>query len=910
METHTEKGKHPQEALPVDALEAVDLAQLAVANALAGIFGGFDIKEFLQVIVDEARTVAGAEYAALGIVGEPGQPFTPWVFSGIGREQAATMGRHPRPVGLLGEVVHAGKSIRLRDLHEHKAFGGFPAHHPEMEGFLRVPIRYRGASRGNLYLANKRGSREFTKEDQESIEMLVERVATALEIGRLRQIEARERTRLELLAKGGPALSESLDYETTLEAIGTLIVPSVAEMCTLVLVDGDGTSRKVIARHVDPDKQKLLEGLLGSRPAGMIPESRREVLNSGQPHLVREITDELLVRTIPDPAHREIVRKVTLKSSVAVPLVLRGKTVGVLEVGESRRRLGEEDLPLVQEIAHLATFAIENARLYQAVEHHEKQQRFLAEVGAALASSLDYQETLASVARLAVRDLADWCVVDLVDNRGRARRLKVVHANSAKAAACEAFQQFPLDRRRPHLASSVLETKQPILMSEVKEGYLESIAQSEERLRTLRELGVRSFMALPLLARDHLLGVLILVSSKPARRYGAEDLSFAEKLAHGAALAVENARLYQTAQRAIQARDAVMGIVSHDLRSPLSAIQMCTELFAKDDPQLVKPVAIIKRSVDVMVRLISDLRDLGSIEAGHLSIRTRPEASAGLVKDAIDGITDAVAQKSLRLVVKMPARDRVLDCDRIRILQVLTNLLSNAIKFTPPGGSITLSMMEAEPGQARFSVEDTGAGIAEADLPHVFERYWQAGTTAHLGTGLGLAITKGIVEAHGGTISVESRVGHGTTFSFTLRLAPDQAVRSHQPTCEASGVRVLVVDDEPNALSALASLLEDEGFVVETAADGLAALAKVRELAPDILVVDVEMPGLKGDDLARDIRNDLPDLPVILMTGHGDQVVATARMELGADYITKPLAIADLVSAIYRGLEKERMNQR
>ncbi|HEX7702531.1 MAG TPA: response regulator, partial [Kofleriaceae bacterium] len=121
-----------------------------------------------------------------------------------------------------------------------------------------------------------------------------------------------------------------------------------------------------------------------------------------------------------------------------------------------------------------------------------------------------------------------------------------------------------------------------------------------------------------------------------------------------------------------------------------------------------------------------------------------------------------------------------------------------------------------------------------------------------------------------------------------------------------AGARVLVVDDEPNALSALATLLEDEGFVVETAANGLVALAKVREFAPDILVVDVEMPGLKGDDLVRKVREDITELPVILMTGHGDHVVAAARIELGASYVAKPFGIDELVSAIYRGLGKER----
>lgn len=753
-------------------LEAVDRAGVAVANALANESSGFHLNEFLQVIVDEARTIANADYAALGIVAEAGQPFSPWVFSGLSREQAAAIGRHPRPVGLLGEVVNTGRAISLRDLHEHQAYRGFPAHHPEMKGFLGVPIRYRGESRGNLYLTNKRGAQEFTEEDQETIAMLAERVAFALEIGRLREVEARERARLEFLAKVGPALSRSLDFEATLKAIGTLIVPSVAELCTLDLVEEDGTYWKAIAQHVDPAKQKLLEGLLGPQPAGTIPEPRREVL-------IREITDELLERTIPDQAHREILRKVAAKSSVTVPLVLRGRTIGVLQVGNggSRARLGEEDVPLVQEIAHLATFALENARLHQATEHHEKQQRFLAEAGSILAVSLEHEETLASVARLAVRELADWCVVDLLDNPGRThgRSRKVVHRNSAKAVACKALRELPLDRHRPHFASSVLKTK-PVLVSEVEEGYVESIAQSEEHLELLRELGVRSFMALPLLAREHLLGVLILVSSDGARMYGAEDLKVAEQLAHLAALALENARLYQVAQRAIQARDDVTAIVSHDLRNPLGAIRLSLEILARAPPEVErrkgrKQLDVIDRSATRMEQLIGGLRDATMIETGQFTVEPKQEEVSALLSEAVSLLEPQADAQRLRLKLDLVGDLPSIHCDRGRVLQVVGNLVGNAIKFTEMGGEIRITVRPLEDGIC-VSVSDTGAGISEREVPYVFDRYWKGKKKGKQGTGLGLYIVKGIVEAHGGRIWAESKLNEGSTFHFVLPVSP------------------------------------------------------------------------------------------------------------------------------------------
>jgi len=422
--------------------------------------------------------------------------------------------------------------------------------------------------------------------------------------------------------------------------------------------------------------------------------------------------------------------------------------------------------------------------------------------------------------------------------------------------------------------------------------------------------GLESLLGAPMYARGHLTGV-VYVASRTARAYADGELQLLDLIAHRLGLIIDNAALYEQALAAIRSRDAVMGIVSHDLRNPLNAIQMCSDLIEADDPRLAKPVAIIKRSVDMMVRLINDLRDVGSIEAGHLSILPRAEDAIALVREAIDGVQDAAERKGLRLTTQLPCRDPVLDCDRIRIIQVLTNLLSNAIKFTPDGGAITVSLREDAPGIARFSVEDTGTGISETDLPRVFDRYWQAGATAHLGTGLGLAIAKGIVEAHGGTIEVASQLGRGTTFSFTLRLADGEPAHAPVPVAPqpiARPVRVLIVDDEPNALFALARLLEDAGFVVETATDGLAALPKVGEFAPDVLVVDVEMPGLRGDDLVRKVREHHAELPVVLMTGHGDQVVATARVELGAAFVGKPLDIGELVTAIHHGTARASKN--
>jgi PAS domain S-box-containing protein len=345
-------------------IEAIDRASAAVSAALAELSGA-DIDAFLRVIVDQARDLGQAEYAALGIGGDQGQPFDPWVSSGISPEQAAGIGRTPRGVGLLGAVLHTGRPIRLRDLRERGSFSGFPAHHPPMTSFLGVPIRYQGQNRGNLYLANKKGADEFSEADQTMMEMLADRAGVAMEIARLRQFEAREHIRLDFLAKAGPLLAESIDYETTLKAIARLVVPAVADLSAIDLLEESGAVKKVVIYHHDHAKRELLGRLLGTTRPERLPEGLRAAIETGRPQR-RSVTPEFLRESVSDPEYGELLGKIGATCTVLAPLILRGRVVGVLRLAmaESGRKYTDDDLPLAQEIAHHAALAIEGARLY------------------------------------------------------------------------------------------------------------------------------------------------------------------------------------------------------------------------------------------------------------------------------------------------------------------------------------------------------------------------------------------------------------------------------------------------------------------------------------------------------------------------------------------------------------------
>jgi PAS domain S-box-containing protein len=346
-------------------IERLEQASAQVTAALATPAAS-DPRALLQLIVDQARSVVDAEFAALGIDGSQWRRFDPWVVSGVPAEQVASLGHAPRAVGLLGAVAHASRPIRLRDVGEHASFSGLPLRHPALTSFLGVPIRYLGAHRASLYLANKHGGAEFTEDDQMAIEMFAERIGVVLEIARLRQIEAREHTRLELLAGAGPLLAEPIEYETTLDAVAQLVVPVMADLCTVDLVEDDGAITKAAAYHADPEIRDQLEHLLDTTPRDQVPSDLRAAIETAQPQL-RDGAVDLLPGDTPEAGYRRLIGAIGANSGITAPLVVGGRVVGILRLAMagSGRRYAPQDLELARELAHHAALAIERARLYR-----------------------------------------------------------------------------------------------------------------------------------------------------------------------------------------------------------------------------------------------------------------------------------------------------------------------------------------------------------------------------------------------------------------------------------------------------------------------------------------------------------------------------------------------------------------
>jgi PAS domain S-box-containing protein len=419
----------------------------------------------------------------------------------------------------------------------------------------------------------------------------------------------------------------------------------------------------------------------------------------------------------------------------------------------------------------------------------EQAWRLLAEAGPRLAASLDPQTTLATIVGLTVPSLADWCVIDLLGDDGRVQWVECMAASPEKSRVLrEMLTTYPHDpSRQEHIVADVLRTGRPALIAEFPAAMLEATAEDARHLELLLRLEPRSGIVVPLVARGRILGALILTTSESGRRYGARDLALAEEVARRAALALDNAHLHEKSEQATRTRDEVLRVVAHDLRTPLNVISLSTGALMKSPPEKraadTKPLESIGKAVDRANRLIQDLLDVARMEAGRLSVDRGPEQTAPLVKDAAELHRALAEEKSIQLTTAVPEDAPPVFADRDRVLQILSNLLGNALKFTPVGGQISL---RAEPvgSMMRFSVSDTGSGISQEDLPHLFEPFWQARARKKQGAGLGLTIVKGLVDAHGGHVWVESRPGGGSIFFFTL---PTASLAEEHPRAGASG---------------------------------------------------------------------------------------------------------------------------
>lgn len=406
----------------------------------------------------------------------------------------------------------------------------------------------------------------------------------------------------------------------------------------------------------------------------------------------------------------------------------------------------------------------------------ELHQKLLARASSALLSSTDYDEALAEAARVVVPDLADCSILDMVDDDGTVRRVQVVHRNEGKAALAERLREIHIDRSKPHLLDAALRADKAVLVRSLPDAYIESFPQSDEYRALLRELRPTSIILVPLRARDRLVGSwgFVQCDAEMTGRYAHLDLEAAKAIGRIAALAIDNARLYRAARRAVEMRDEILRVVVHDLRTPLGTVLAGAQSLERALPE---GAARERRVIEAMAHAARHMNDLASglldhttLEAGQLSIARERASPAALIERAAREMQPQLERASMMLDVAVSRDLPDVLADPTRIEQVFENLIGNAIKFSRPGTCIALGATSNGAGVA-FFVRDQGAGISREDQEHIFDRFWQGRRADHRGAGLGLAICKGIVTAHGGRMWVESTPGQGSTFHFSLPTA-------------------------------------------------------------------------------------------------------------------------------------------
>ena len=417
----------------------------------------------------------------------------------------------------------------------------------------------------------------------------------------------------------------------------------------------------------------------------------------------------------------------------------------------------------------------------------DEDERFLSGAAGELSNMLAVDATERAIVDLPIPRLADAALLDLVEPQGAAggdfKRVASTRQRAELTAAVQALAAHRLSPDSPSPIVDVIRRGRPEHVEVIDDEWLESSADADAAPHW-RAIGARSMLVLPLVAGDTR-GALTLIRAGDARPFDQEQRALADKFAQLSATALQNAHLYAAARQANLARDEVLGVVSHDLRNPLSAISMCARVLEESPPNDVAStrelLATIRESTEWMNRLIEDLLDVSNIERGRLSLELRPEEPSQIALQALHMFEVEAEANGIALEAHLPTNMPLVVADRTRVVQVLSNLLRNAIKFTPHDGRIEIC---AEPRDRNvvFSVTDTGPGISVERQARVFDRYWQASAGARQrGAGLGLSIAKGIVEAHGGRIWVRSEPGQGSEFAFTIPQAEARSVRREEP---------------------------------------------------------------------------------------------------------------------------------
>jgi len=595
-----------------------------------------------------------------------------------------------------------------------------------------------------------------------------------------------------------------------------------------------------------------------------------------------------------------------------IPEVVRAKVavfVDLFKKTQQIKRQGDERVQLVRE---------QTARAL--AEASERRANFLADASKALASSLDSLKVLQNLASLCVPYFADWTASQIVGTSGLIRLAGIAGTDEAQVqAARELDKSCPARTSDECGIARIIRSKSAEMVNHVDAAALATLACNRRHLEVLQSQHIKSYLAVPILSR-RVQGILVFILSSSDRTFSPIDVALGQDLASRAAMAIENAYLYNEAEQANRAKDEFLAVVSHELRTPLTPILGWTRMLAQQqlNPAVIeKGIKVIERNVLAQTKLIEDLLDVSRIITGKLKLNASTVDLNTVIEMGIDSIRNAADAKNISIEVGSTAKEMFTQADPDRLQQVVWNLLTNSVKFTPSGGKITVRL-KLRDEQLCLTVQDNGRGISAEFLPFVFERFRQADSTTTRttgGLGIGLAIVRHIVELHGGTVTVQSKgEGQGAEFTVLLpiwNLPKMESQHRHGPVADVvvtheaklGGLKILLVEDDTDSRELLHTILAIQGASVTAVSNAKDALSQLDEGVPDILISDIGMANEDGFSLIKKVRARTAErggeIPAIALTAYAKDEDRARALSAGfQQHIAKPVDPATLVAAV------------